>query len=495
MSARGLTHSLTILTAIAVFTGLPAPLLANCTSGPVYHGLTSSLESCGPNAAAFFWAHGRGVQRVVASDANAGRASIAGHDSGINQLLADAMMVDGPGGASSGSYFGVTDWANGGTDGCILNLRDTAQTICGFPDFTVHDYAISGIDPAQPNVARLAVLSVDFNHFFAGYVLDNAGAAAVDGDPCNGDAFSFIPGPVSCAPIPVPEILATAPAVNGTSVTLGLGDVSGIPILDDCAVAASKAVNCPRNLYAGRALMFRRGACDGSASDAFDRRVYLYPPTPPPPLTFQTVAPNWIVFSREDANLNGLLDAGEDGSNGGVADGALDPFVVAGTAATSASTTVPAIAGAADCLYFGLTLALDANHFFVDPPANTIAGETVLAPMVSVNPTPVSLAPDTSPTDQVISIVATRLGSMMVVEWETEREFSTAGFDVIGAKKGGGGEVVLNRTVIPAQQGTTGGGASYSFQVDRSRLKGSALLFVDLIKLDGTRVRFGPAAL
>ncbi|HEU5181178.1 MAG TPA: hypothetical protein VFW45_10310, partial [Candidatus Polarisedimenticolia bacterium] len=125
---------------------------------------------------------------------------------------------------------------------------------------------------------------------------------------------------------------------------------------------------------------------------------------------------------------------------------------------------------------------------------NTIFGETVLAPMVSVNPTPIPLVSDTAPRDQVISIVATRSGSMIVVEWETEREFSTQGFDVIGSKKGGGGGMVLNRSLIPAQEGTSGGGASYSFSVDRNRLKGSALIFIDLVKLDGTRVRFGPAS-
>ncbi len=476
----------------------PAPALANCTSAPVFHGFTSSFESCGPNAAAFVWAHGRGVQRIVASDANRSQASIAGHDSGINQLLSQGMMIDGPNGATNGSYFGDTDWANGGYDGCVLNasLVDSSQIGCsGFPDFGVSDYAIAGVDPSQPNVARVAVLSVDFSPFFGGFVLDHAGAPAVDGDPCGGDAFSGFPGPVNCAPIPVPQILTSNPTAGGTLVGLGIGDVSGVAILDDCAIAESKTINCPRNLYAGRMLMFKRGACDGSASDAFDRRVFIYPLTPPPPPTFQAIAPNWNVFSREDGNLNGLLDAGEDGSNGGVVDGALDPFIVPGQAATTVMATVPAIAGAADCLYFGLTLALDANHLFVDSLTDAIRGETVLAPMVSVNATPVSLTPDTAPRDQVISITTSRSGSQILVEWETDREFATLGFNVVAAKKNGGGGTVLNRALIPAQAGTTGGGGSYSFGFDRSRLKGSALLFIELIKLDGTKARFGPATL
>src|SRR5262245_18137885 len=123
MSARVLSRFLTILIALALFTGLPSPVQAVCPGGPpIILGLTSSFQSCGPNAAAFFWAHGRGVQRVIASDFNFNRTSIAGHDCGRNQVLADGVMSEGPNGAANGSYFGNSDWMNLGTDGCVTNL-------------------------------------------------------------------------------------------------------------------------------------------------------------------------------------------------------------------------------------------------------------------------------------------------------------------------------------------------------------------------------------
>ena len=497
MSRNGLARRFPIVFSLVVVLGaLESRSHANCPSAPILHGLTSSFESCGPNAAAFFWGHGRAVQSTIAYDDNAATASIAGHDSGILQTLSDGMFIDGPnGGAANGSYLGNTEGALGGSDGCFLNLilSDTFLPTCrGGPDFGVVDYVIAGVDPSQPNIARMAAVSVDFNQFFGQHVLDNAGAPAVDGDPCGGDAFSGYPVPAACAPIPAPEILGVTPVPGGSSVNLGFGDVSGILILDDCAVAESRAVNCPRNLYAGRILLFKRGACSPSAADAFDRRVFIFPPQLPPSPTFQTITPNWLTFSREDGNLNGVLDAGEDGSNGGAANGRLDPFIVPGTATTNATVTLPVLAGATDCVFFAMTLALDANHLPVNPPTNTIFGETVLAPMVSVNPTPV-VPGGASPTDQVVSIVATKVGGDTNVEWTTEKEMFTDGFNLIGAKKGSQ-EVVLNRSLIPAQEGTTGNGATYSFAVDRNRLKGSALLFVEVVKLDGSRVRFGPAS-
>ncbi|HEU5182499.1 MAG TPA: hypothetical protein VFW45_17060, partial [Candidatus Polarisedimenticolia bacterium] len=368
MSRTGFSRLVPILFSFVVVLAAleSARSYANCPSAPILQGFTTSFESCGPNAAAFFWGHGRAVQRTIAYDANAATASVAGHDSGINQSMTQGMMIDGPnGGAANGSYLAATDGANGGSDGCFLNtsLCDTSLLGCrGGPDFGVVDYVIAGVDPAQPNVARMVAVSVDYNEFFAQHVLDNAGAAAVDGDPCGGDAFSGYPVPQTCAPIPAPEILGVTPAPGGSSVSLGFGDVSGILILDDCAIAESRAVNCPRNLYAGRILLFKRGECSPSAAAAFDRRVFIFPPQLPPFPTFQTITPNWLTFSPEDANLNGILDAGEDGSNGGAADGRLDPLIVPGTATTSATVTLPVLPGATDCVFFAMTLALDANH-------------------------------------------------------------------------------------------------------------------------------------
>src|SRR5262249_20281009 len=54
---------------------------ANCKfTDPIFHGFSSSFEQCGPAAAAFFWNHGRAVQRIISISANADAASPAGHD-------------------------------------------------------------------------------------------------------------------------------------------------------------------------------------------------------------------------------------------------------------------------------------------------------------------------------------------------------------------------------------------------------------------------------
>ena len=466
---------------------------AACGSAPVFHGFTSSFEQCGPAAAAFFWMHGRGVQRNLGAANNDTGNTAAGHDSGNLQTLADFIMIDGPnGGAVNGSYLGSTDFANFGVDGCILNISETANATCsGRSDWGVLDYAIGGVDPADPNRARVAVVSVDFNQFLDAWVLDNAGAPAVDGDACGGDALSFYSAAVNCTPIPVPEITGFSALAGGASLTLGIGDVSGIPLLDDCQIAETRATNCPRNLYAGRVLVVKHGACDPSAAAAFDRRTYLFPeylPISEP----ETITPNWIPFSVEDANLNGVLDAGEDGTHGGVANGVLDPFVIPGNSATSTTVFVPGVSGAADCIFFGLTLGLDDTRQSINPPDDTLFGEMVLAPVASVNTIPISAASGLPLMDQVTSLTSAKTQGKVTVIWQTSSEVTTAGFDVIGVKKGGT-EVKLNSALIPAKEGTTGKGASYSVVFEGGQLKGAALIYLDLVKTDGSRLRFGPA--
>jgi len=83
----------------------------------------------------------------------------------------------------------------------------------------------------------------------------------VDGNACGGDGLSGNPAMFSCTPIPVPSLTGLIPVPGGTNVTLGIGDVSAIPILDDCALAETRATNCPRNLYAGRVLVYRHAGC------------------------------------------------------------------------------------------------------------------------------------------------------------------------------------------------------------------------------------------
>lgn len=485
-----------VLVGIACLVAPAGISYANCPSAPVLHGLSSSFEACGPNAAAFFWGHGRAVQRVIASIATGATATAAGHDSGRLQTLADSIMIDGPLGSASGSYFGSTDGANTGSDGCFLNaaLVDTGDTGCGGAvDFGVLDYVIAGIDPSiNPNEARMAAVSVDFNQFFQQHVLDHAGAPAVDGDNCAGDAFSGFPGPVNCMPIPIPQITSSSPAPGGATINLGIGDTSAIPILDDCEIAESRAVNCPRNLYAGRVLMFKHGTCTSAGAAGLDRRAYVMPASEPPAGT-AVVDANWMQFSVEDANLNGALDGGEDGTNGGQVNGRLDPFIIAGTAPASTAVTVPAVSGATDCIFLGLAIGLDNNQKFVNPPTNTIVGEMVVSPAVSVNPNPIRAGSATPVSDLVIELRASKTGGKGQVDWTTGIELETSGFNVIGTRKNGG-EVKLNGALIAAKEGTTGKGASYTATFDAGQLKGSSAVYIEVVKNNGSKERFGPAS-
>jgi hypothetical protein len=489
--SRSLPWLPVLLLTLAIPAGNAEAVCAGST--PIVHGLTSSFEQCGQSAAAFAWFHGRAVQRTFgAPTSNITGNTVSGHDSGRNQTIGDSMMIDGPNGAASGSYFGSTDFGNFGFDGCILNIPENSLGCVGGQDYGVLDYVIGGVDPSSPDVARMAVVSVDFNEFFQAYILDNAGAPAVDGDPCGSDAFSFNPSPVTCAPIPPPAIVATAPVDFGIDVTLGIGDVSGIPMLDDCAIAETRATNCPRNLYAGRVLVYKRGTCAAGEVATFDRRTYLYPPAYPFVPTM--VDANWRMFSPEDQDYDEVLDPGEDGSNGGTVNGQLDRVILPGTSPLNTVVRVSRIDDGFECLYFGLAIGLDANALSINPPTNTIFGEMVLSPVVSVNPNAISLAPAPPESDLITSLSATRSGGRVTVQWSTTNERMTQGFDVIGSKKSGK-EFRLNSSLIPAQEGTTGQGANYTMTFDADLLKGGSQISVDLVLLDSSRKRFGPVAI
>jgi hypothetical protein len=463
---------------------------ASCLSLPIQHGLVStSFEQCGANAAAFVWFHGRGVQRIISDGGFYSGNTPAGHDSGRNQTLADYVMLEGLNGAANGSYYGQTDYANPYWDGCILNIPENPLGCGRGQDYGVLDYVISGVDPLSPNVARIALLSVDFNEFFQFYALDNAGAPAVDGDACVGDPFSFLLVPVNCAPIPAPTLVSSSGDDLGVNVTLGLGDTSGLPILDDCAIAETRSTNCPRNLYAGRVLVYKRGTCAVGEVSTFDRRVYLYPPAP----AFGTTAvdANWRMLSPEDQNYNEVLDAGEDGSNGGLVNGQLDRILASGTSPTTLSFRVSRVHDSLNCLYFGMAIGLDANHLNIDPPPSTLFGEMVLSPMVSVNPAPVMIGAEAPTPDFITDLTATKTSGGVKVQWITPSENATAGFDVLGLKKNGR-ENLLNSTLIPAKEGTTGRGALYSVTFDSGQLKGCKSIAVELVGTDESRTRFGP---
>lgn len=492
-------RSLSLLLVGALCLVVPAgSAYANC-EGPVLHGITNSFEQCGPNAVAFAWFHGRAVQRTIQNATAGALAGPAGHDSGILQTLAESMMSEGPQGAINGSYAGNTDFNNPGYDGCVRNVNEGAckcATLCpvGAIDFGVLDYAIGGIDPANPNVGRVAMVSVDFNEAYQGWLLDNAGAPNVDGNICNisGNGNSGNPNPVNCTAIPIPTITGSSPVAGGANITLGLGSIAAIPIVDDCVIAEDANINCPRNLAPGKVVVYRHGPCPGALQPTVERRAWIYPPQPA--AGNLTVVGNWTIYSAEDGNLNGVLDAGEDGTNGGTTNGVLDPNFVPGTGAGSTTVRIPAVAGAADCVFLGVGVGVDNNHFSVDPPTNSVFGEMVLLPVVSANPTPIRAGTGTPVTDIVTTVKTDKSQGKGTVSWETGIEMTTAGFNVIGTKKGGGGEIKLNSSLIAAKEGTTGKGASYSVTFDGGQLKGSSAVYVEVVKTDGSKERFGPAS-
>jgi len=483
MRARASSFSLITLGILAVL--YPPDAAATCKSVTILHGVSSSFEQCGQNAHAFFWLQGRAIQRMIGTIAG----GTAGHDSGRNQTDVEGMYLAGPNG--NGSYTGNSDWSNPGVDGCALAFTEADTSGCqGGDNFGVTNYVLAGIDSAQPNLARMAVLSVDFNEPMQLWVLDNAGAPSVDGDPCGGDALSWNTSPVDCEPIPMPTLEASSATPEGTILRLGIGSTAGIPILDDCLIAEDRATNCPRNLYAGRALVYRHGACTAATDATLDHRSYIYPSSPPSGTL--AVTPSWLSFSLEDTNLNGSLDVGEDGTHGGIINGQLDPVIIPGTDPVTVDVLIPANPDATDCIFLGLGILLDEHHFSLDPPTDTLFGETVMSPEVSVNPNPVALYGPVTMPDVVTAISARRDAGTGLIEWSTAAEVNTIGFNVIGVKNNGR-SMRLNAELVAANEGTTGKGSTYTVTIEARELKGSSSFFIELVKTDGTTRRFGPA--
>jgi hypothetical protein len=466
-------------------------VLANCpTQGvAVINGLTNHFTNCGPAPTSFIWYHGRGIQGVIGAEnaANQGNTP-SGHDSANRSGIADGTFSDF---GAPGEWYGGGDFGNQGWDGCIQNFQEGTSTCNGGPDFPPLDYVLAGVDPAQPNIARMAAVSVDWNEVLTGWVLDNAGAPNMAGTFCDEDALSGNPAMLSCNPIPFPAITGSGPATGGVNINLGIGSTAGILVLDDCAIAETASVNCPRNLYAGRVVVYRHGGCTAAQSAGLSRTSYVYPASPATGTL--AVTDRWIVYSVEDGNLNGILEAGEDGTNGGTVNAVLDPFIVAGTNSVTSSIRVPTVPGASDCIFLGLAIGLDNNKLSVNPPTNTIFGELVLSPMVSVNPNPIRSGTGTPVADLVTTIRASKSQGKGTVDWETGVEMTTAGFNVIGTKKNGG-ETKLNTSLIAAKEGTTGKGATYTVTFDAGQLKGSSAVFVEIVKTDGSKERFGPAS-
>jgi hypothetical protein len=95
--------------------------------------------------------------------------------------------------------------------------------------------------------------------------------------------------------------------------------------------------------------------------------------------------------------------------------------------------------------------------------------------------------------DKVVNLRASKASGKANVSWDTSAELTTVGFNLIGAKKNGG-SVQMNTSLIQAKQGTTGESASYSIDLSSRDLKGSTGVYVELVKTNGAKERFGPAS-
>jgi hypothetical protein len=195
---------------------------------------------------------------------------------------------------------------------------------------------------------------------------------------------------------------------------------------------------------------------------------------------------NFMPLSREDLNLNGVLDAGEDGANGGVANGVLDQVALARGVATP--VFIPRIGGAIDCIYLGAAFRVDPNAVNLF----SVQHEPVISQYVSMNSRPVA-AGATPVADRVVNVKVAKKFGKMDISWDTSAEFTTVGFNLIGTKRNGR-DVQLNAQLIPAKNGTTGDGASYSVSVSAGALKGSTAVYVEIVKTNGAKERFGPAS-
>ncbi|HEV8337333.1 MAG TPA: hypothetical protein VGR67_13025 [Candidatus Polarisedimenticolia bacterium] len=454
------------------------PASAVCADSVPLNQSVGQFTGCGTAPEAFFWLHHMGVQRAVNSNTSA-NTTAGGVDSGIASF---AGMLSNTGGEN---YVIGGNWGNFGTDGCVSNV-DVQETdvscATGGNTVGVTDFMISGKSSSNPNLAKVAVLSVDANELLQAYFFEQAGALSIDGDPCGGDAFQTKEPPdTACGTIPQPGVFPVAGSCTTAGCNVNITAAARtIPILDDCAVAASKAINCPRNLDGGLQLMYKRGACGVGAFPAGDTRALAaYPAS-----GTSTVATNYSPYFPQDLNLNGILDAGEQ---------AFAPVILASNSPTSTQLSnmfVPKIAGATDCLFFALALRVDPGAVL----ALGVQHQPVYSQFVSVNATAgVNLATGTPASDRVLNLVASKTSGKANVSWDTTAELTVAGFNLIGTKKSGG-EVQLNSSLIPAKKGTTGEGASYSADLKAGDLKGSTAVFVEVVKTNGAKERFGPAS-
>lgn len=454
---------------------------ANCAAPVgVYLGFSGNgyVGSCGDVPYFYWWGHQAGVQNVM--NPNGTVAGVFGNDSGYMSTLADNWIIPEGSGIPQ-SYQWYQDFNNYGGDGCPL-LKTEADISCAngsTPTPPAVDMVVAGYDLANPLVGKAVVLSVDFSEGNGAYIFDLANAESVVGESC-ADAFNYT-GPYPCGELPVPMVTSTAGCdAAGCTLNVTVGSHS-VGFYDDCAVANSAPLNCPRNLYVGRQLFVKRAACDATSPanvGTFDTRTYIM--TWDPYAGTGTVTSNFVPYAPQDLNLNGIQDGTEL---------AHVPVILTDNAAQTIPVFIPKIADGG-CAYLGVGLRID--QF---PSATACGGvcKQVVTPLVSANGIPISLDSATPAADRVINLAASKATGKAIVSWDTTAELTTAGFNLIGVKKSGG-QVQLNSALIPALKGTTGESASYSINLGARDLKGSIAVYVELVKISGAKELFGPAS-
>jgi len=455
------------------------PGQANCLGGgSLFQGFAGhSFVNCGDQVAwGFAWQHHRAVQRLVSGTTTSGPAGV---DSGALSTVVDTMIA--PFGAEPGAYTATYDWGFAGPDGCITTVLepDTSCSTGLTNTLPVMDFTIGGRNAAAPRIGLAAVISVDGNEVFQAWVADQAGvdcSTNVTPGPCGldgcEDATNNSDLDIVCGSLPTPGIVGpTTCDAGGCNLTVSVA-AHNVPVLDDCAVAASKAINCPRNLYVGRALMVKRASCTAPPAD---NRTFIMTSDLAGATFPGTVVANFVPYSPQDTNLNGVIDGTEVGP--------AVPVVLTGNSLATTPVRITKIVGATDCAYLAVALKVDGT--LVAP------GESVYTPVASVNGIPISLDQATPVSDRVYNMLATKSSGKASVAWDTTAEFSTAGFNLIGEKKNGG-TVQLNSSLIQAKKGTTGEGASYDVSLGGGDLKGATAVYVELVKTNGAKERFGP---
>ena len=467
------------------------PVPASCPNPvPFFQGYTPNgyFSGCGDVRIHFFyWEHHRAVQRVWGN--NVSTTGPAGNDSGALNSVADSVLVpydrSGRDGAPTpGAYRLVMnswDWHNVGSDGCIVNKPEPDPSCLhgGTASLPVLNFVVAGSDAGNRLVAKAAVLSVDGNERNQFWILDQAGAPSIDGKPCGKDAFSFAPGPVSCGPVPVPGV-ASPPRCDATGCTLNVAvEGASVPFLDDCAVANSRKLNCPRNLLAGRGLFVKRAPCDATSPgkvESFDTRSFIMDSG------MGLIARNFVPYAPQDGNLNGIRDGGE---------APHVRLVIEGNGERTIPVRIPRIAGATDCAYLGVGLILDPAP---DRSACGGACEQVVTPLLSVNAIPFSLGTALPVPDRVVNLVARKSGGKVEISWDTTSEVSLSGFNVLGSGKKGAA-IRLNPGLIAARKPPAGEGAHYSVAFEAGDLKGMTTIHLEVVRKGRASERFGPASL